>query len=139
MAQTPPIRSVMTPSPRTVDIDAPVRVAQDLMIDFEIRHLPVTERDRLVGILSDRDIAFASNSTTGELCDRLRVRDVCSLEVFRVAPDAALDAVLAEMAERRIGSVVVTEGERVAGLFTATDACRCFAEHLREGAPGKGR
>jgi len=89
MAQTPPIRSVMTASPRTVDIDAPVRVAQDLMIDFEIRHLPVTERDRLVGILSDRDIAFASNSTTGELCDRLRVRDVCSLEVFRVAPDAA--------------------------------------------------
>ena len=131
MAQTPPIRSVMTASPRTVDIDAPVRVAQDLMIDFEIRHLPVTEGDRLVGILSDRDIAFASNSATGELCDRLRVRDVCSLEVYRVAPEEPLDAVLDEMAARRIGSVVVIEGERIAGLFTATDVCRCFAEHLR--------
>ena len=139
MAQTPPIRSVMTASPRTVDIDAPVRVAQDLMIDFEIRHLPVTEGDRLVGILSDRDIAFASNSATGELCDRLCVRDVCSLEVYRVAPEEPLDAVLAEMAERRIGSVVVTEGERIAGLFTATDACRCFAEHLRGRRLRKGR
>ena len=138
MAQTPPIRSVMTASPRTVDIDAPVRVAQDLMIDFEIRHLPVTEGDRLVGILSDRDIAFSSNSATGELCDRLRVRDVCSLEVYRVAPEEPLDAVLAELAARRIGSVVVTEGERIAGLFTATDACRCFAEHLR-GRPGRRR
>jgi acetoin utilization protein AcuB len=125
----------MTASPRSVDIDASVRVAQDLMIDFEIRHLPVTERERLVGILSDRDIAFASNSSDGGSCDRLRVRDVCSLEVYRVAPEEPLDAVLAEMAARRIGSVVVTEGERIAGLFTATDACRCFAEHLRGRSP----
>lgn len=131
MAQTPPIRSVMTPAPRSIDIDAPVRLAQDLMIDLEIRHLPVTEDGRLVGILSDRDIAFASNGPTEDLCERLRVRDVCSLEVYRVAPEAPLDSVLAAMAERRIGSVVVTEGERIAGLFTATDACRCFAEHLR--------
>jgi CBS domain-containing protein len=139
MAQTPPIRSVMTASPRSIDIDAPVRVAQDLMIDFEIRHLPVTEDDGLVGILSDRDIAFASNSDSGDLCDRLRVRDVCSLEVYRVAPEEPLDAVLAEMAKRRIGSVVVTEGERIAGLFTATDACRCFADHLRGRPPGTTR
>ena len=131
MASTPAIRSVMTAAPRTVEIDAPVRAAQDLMIDFEIRHLPVVESDRLVGILSDRDIAFASSGAAGELCDRLRVRDVCSLEVYRVAPDEPLEAVLTEMAERRIGSVVVVEGERIAGLFTATDACRCFAEHLR--------
>lgn len=139
MPQTPPIRSVMTASPRTIDIDAPVREAQDLMIDLEIRHLPVTDRERLVGVLSDRDIAFASNGVTGELCDRLRVRDVCSLEVYRVAPEEALDVVLAEMAERRIGSVVVTEGERIAGLFTATDACRCFAEHLRGRRSRKAR
>jgi len=116
MPQIPSIRSVMTTSPRSLDIDAPVRAAQDLMIDLEIRHLPVTESGRLVGILSDRDIAFASNSDGGELGERLRVRDVCSLEVYRVAPEEPLDAVLAEMAARRIGSVVVTEGERIAGL-----------------------
>jgi acetoin utilization protein AcuB len=131
MAQIPSIRSVMTRSPRSVDIDASVRAAQDLMVDFEIRHLPVTEGDRLVGILSDRDIAFASNSSGEALGDRLRVREVCSLEVYCVGPDEPLDAVLAEMAERRIGSVVVIEGEKIAGLFTATDACRCFAELLR--------
>jgi acetoin utilization protein AcuB len=139
MAPIPPIRSVMTTSPRSLDIDAPVSAAQDLMIDLEIRHLPITESGRLVGILSDRDIAFASNSDTGELGDRLRVRDVCSLEVYRVTPEEPLDAVLAEMANRRIGSVVVTEGERIAGLFTATDACRCFADHLRGKSSGKAR
>jgi acetoin utilization protein AcuB len=121
----------MTASPRSIDIDAPVRAAQDLMIDFEIRHLPVTDGDALVGILSDRDIAFASNNAAEELSDELKVRDVCSLEVYRVEPEEPLDDVLAQMAERRIGSVVVTQGERIAGLFTATDACRCFAEYLR--------
>lgn len=139
MAQTPPIGSVMTAAPRTVDLDATVRAARDLMIDYEIRHLPVTESERLVGILSDRDIAFASNSESEALCERLRVRDVCSLEVYRVGPDEPLDRVLAEMARRRIGSVVVTHGERIAGLFTATDACRCFAEHLRGRWPREGR
>ena len=139
MVQIPAIRSLMTRSPRSIDIDASVRAAQDVMVDFEIRHLPVTEGDRLVGILSDRDIAFASNSSGEALCDRLRVREVCSLEVYCVGPDEPLDAVLAEMAERRIGSVVVIEGERIAGLFTATDACRCFAEHLRERRPSAPR
>jgi len=38
---------------------------------------------------------------------------------------------LIEMAERRIGSAIVTRKGEIAGLFTATDACRCFAEHLR--------
>lgn len=132
MVQIPPIRSLMTASPLTVEIDASVRTAQDLMIDHEIRHLPVVEENRLVGILSDRDIAAVENDAeSDDLADRLRVREVCSLDFYSVEPEEPLDSVLMEMAERRIGSVVVTESGKVAGLFTATDACRCYAEHLR--------
>lgn len=132
MAQIPPIRSLMTETPLTVEIDASVRIAQDLMIDHEIRHLPVVEASRLVGILSDRDIAAMENDAeSDDLADRLRVRDVCSLDFYAVEPEEPLDQVLLAMAERRIGSVVVTESGKVAGLFTATDACRCYAEHLR--------
>ena len=65
------------------------------------------------------------------MMDRVSVRDVCSLDIYAVAPDAPLDSVLTEMAERRLGSVVIEDGGKVAGLFTATDACRCFADHLR--------
>jgi CBS domain-containing protein len=86
----------------------------------------------LVGVLSDRDIAFMSNAGEPDLRDSLRVRDVCSLDVYSVERDEPLDRVVGEMAERHIGSVMVTEGGKPSGVFTATDACRCLAELLRE-------
>ncbi len=132
MAEIPPVRSVMTAAPLTVEMDATLRVAQDLMIDHEIRHLPVVESGRLVGIVSDRDIAAADNDAASqEIMDRLRVRDVCSLDFYAVSPEEPLDVVLEQMAERRLGSAVVIDAEKIAGVFTVTDACRVFAAHLR--------
>jgi acetoin utilization protein AcuB len=130
MKTTPTIGTVMTPSPVAIGIDETVRAAEEMMIDNGIRHLPVIESGILVGLLSDRDIAFTSNSTEPDLADRVRVRDVCSLRVYAVERDTSLESVLREMAKRRIGSVVITENGSVAGLFTATDACRCFADLL---------
>lgn len=134
MKDIPPVGSVMTASPLSVSIDESVRVAEDLMTDNEIRHLPVLEAGGLVGIVSDRDIAFGANEDESDLADRLRVRDVCSLDVYAVAPSEPLDVVLSEMAQQRIGSAVVADHGKVAGVFTATDACRYFAEYLRAGA-----
>lgn len=127
----PSVGSVMTRAPVAVTLDTSVRAAEDMMIDHEVRHLPVLEHGRLVGIVSDRDVAFSSNAPDPELADRLRVRDVCSLDVYAVAPGERLDVVLLEMAERRLGSTLVVEEGVVLGIFTATDACRCFAELLR--------
>ncbi len=121
----------MTTSVLSVEIDAPVRVAEDLMTDHEVRHLPVTDKEMLVGVLSDRDIAFMSNAGEGDLRDLLYVRDVCSLDIYSVERDEPLDRVLSEMADRHIGSAIVTDGGKLAGVFTATDACRHFAEFLR--------
>jgi CBS domain-containing protein len=129
--QMPAVGAVMTRSPLSVPIDATVRIAEDMMIDNEVRHLPVTDSESLVGIVSDRDIAFSSNVSESDLADRLRVRDVCSFDVYAVPPDEPLDAVLSEMAARHLGSVVVTEHGKIAGVFTVTDACRYFAEYLR--------
>ena len=131
MEHIPPIRSVMTPFALSVDIDEPVRVAEDMMIDHEVRHLAVTEGGQLVGALSDRDIAFASNSPQEDLRDTVRVRDVCSLDVYSVDKDEPLDHVLSQMAERHIGSTIVIESGKIIGVFTATDARRSFAEFLR--------
>ena len=73
MAEIPAVRSVMTSAPLTVEVDAPLREAQDLMIDHEIRHLPVVEAGRLVGIVSDRDVAAVDNdSASRELMERLK-------------------------------------------------------------------
>ena len=131
MEKIPLIESVMTSSVLSVDINVPIRVAVDIMTDHEIRHLPVTDSEMLVGVLSDRDIAFMANAGATEIFDRLRVRDVCSLDVYSVERDEPLDQVLSEMADRHIGSAIVTDGGRITGVFTATDACRSFAEFLR--------
>jgi CBS domain-containing protein len=85
-----------------------------------------------VGIISDRDIAALENDPrSGSLVSRMTVRDLCSFDCYSVGSGTALPEVLLEMAERRIGSVLVTDGNKVLGVFTATDACRVFAEHLR--------
>jgi acetoin utilization protein AcuB len=133
MGSMPSIGDVMTRTPVMVEIDATVVEAQDLMVDHEIRHLPVVDTGQLVGVVSDRDIAALENDAdASDLTARIKVREVCSLDHYSLAPDAPLDAVLMHMAEHRIGSVVVTEAEKVVGVFTATDACRVFAIHLRE-------
>jgi CBS domain-containing protein len=131
MKKIPPIESVMTPFALSVEIDDFVCVAEDVMIDHEIRHLAVMDSGTLVGVVSDRDIAFTANTAEPHLRNRLHVRDVCSLDVYSVERNERLDCVLAEMAERHIGSAIVTDEGKIAGVFTATDACRCFAEFLR--------
>ena len=132
MSEIPAIESVMITSPISIDMGEPVRAAQDRMIDHEIRHLPVLDGERLVGILSDRDIAaLESDPAWEERAESLKVRDVCTMDFYAVELDTPLDAVLLEMADRRIGSVIVTRKGEVAGMFTATDACRRFAETLR--------
>jgi predicted transcriptional regulator len=131
MEKIPPVGSVMTSSVLSVEIGATVRVAEDIMTDNEIRHLPVTDSEILVGVLSDRDIAFMQNAGEADLRDLLFVRDVCSLDVYSVERGEPLDRVLAEMADRHIGSAIVTDGGKLVGVFTATDACRHFAEFLR--------
>ncbi len=135
MSEIPSIESVMATPAISIDIGDSMREAADRMIDHEIRHLPVLEGERLVGILSDRDVAAVESDPAWEQRAKdLRVRDVCTMDFYAVEVDAPLDAVLLEMAERRIGSVVVTRKGEVAGLFTATDACRVFAETLRSRA-----
>ena len=131
MGKIPPVESVMTSLVLSVEIDERVRAAEDIMIDHEIRHLPVTDSGMLVGVLSDRDIAFLSSAVEADLKQLLLVRDVCSLDVYSVERDEPLDRVLSEMSDRHIGSAIVTDGGKVVGVFTATDACRHFAEYLR--------
>ncbi len=127
----------MTPSPLYVEIDADIRSAEDLMQDHDVRHLPVVEAGTLVGILSDRDIATVWSVINADPNKHIEVRSICSLDVYAVDIGRKLDEVVMEMAERRIGSAVITRGEKIVGIFTATDACRCFGTFLRTRWPAQ--
>jgi acetoin utilization protein AcuB len=133
MKRMPVIKSVMTPFPHSVDVDAPIAEAQAFMREHRIRHLPVTEKHNLVGILTDRDIKlYLGPELAYPKAGETRVRDVYLDHPYIVDLNERLDVVLQNMADRHIGSVLVTRNGRLAGVFTVTDVCRSFAQHLRD-------
>lgn len=132
MRRIPAVKSVMTAFPYSIDITAPIHEARLFMREHAIRHLPVVEAGVLVGIVTDRDIKLILGPDFAYPQESdLTVRDVYLDDAYEVDLEEPLDNVLANMAERHIGSVLVTREGKLAGVFTVTDACRAFAEHLR--------
>ncbi len=133
MKRMPSIKAVMSPFPYSVDIGSPVADALAFMREHRIRHLPVTRDGELAGSVSDRDIKlilgpdFANPDEHSTLVGHAMTKDA-----YVVDMDARLDEVLTHMAEHHLGSAIVTRRGKLAGIFTVTDACRHFAEFLRE-------
>lgn len=133
MNRIPTIKSVMTPFPYSVEIDEPVSVARELMDSHQIRHLPVTLEQELIGIVTDRDIKLLAGSNDASSSQQnLSVADVYTSNPVIVDFDERLDNVVMKMVELHVDSVLVTRKAKLAGIFTATDACRYLVEHLRE-------
>ena len=132
------IKSVMTPFPHWIDASEPLLAARDMMQQLGVRHLPVKEDGQLVSVITDRDVKFVMDPGLGlPPREALRVRDVGVFSAYVVDLNTPLSAVLLEMAERRIGSVMITRNGDLCGIFTSTDACREFGKQIsqREGSP----
>lgn len=131
MKRHPHIVAFMTPFPYSIDIDAPLRAAHDMMREHRFRHLPVTSGSKIVGVLSDRDIKLILGPEFGyPKEDELKVRDAYVEQPCVVSASAHLATVARTMAEKHIGSAIVTKGEKLVGIFTVTDACRALAAVL---------
>ena len=104
-------------------------------------------------VVADFELALASLDRVDDLSDRLlqpslaalrasgrepTVRDADMLEAYVVDLDQRLDNVVLEMAKRHIDSALIVKDGRLAGIFTATDACRWLGELLREDLPTGG-
>jgi CBS domain-containing protein len=129
-SRIPSIKAVMTPFPWKVRLDDPLSHATAVMRERNIGHLPVTDGDQLVGIVTKRDIGLVENAVRDNAS--LRVRDACVIDAYVVDLSAPLDRVLAEMAERHIGSVLVVKRGKLAGIFTSSDACHHFGRFLAQ-------
>jgi acetoin utilization protein AcuB len=135
----------MTPAPITVAPSAPVPKVGELMLHRRIRHLPVVEGGRLVGIITDRDVRTAQPSPATSLSiqemryllDRLTVRAVMTRPVITVASREPIAEAVRLMLENRIGGLPVMDGERLVGILTAADVLRAFSSTLgvRAGRP----
>jgi acetoin utilization protein AcuB len=135
MNDNPLIKSVMTPFPLSVGVEAPLLDARRMMLEHRVHHLPVTRGGELVGIVTDRDIKLILGPEFDYPNPReLKVDDAYMAEPYTVDLDTPLADVVTTMAERHIGATLVTRHGKLAGIFTATDACRCLGELLREHA-----
>ena len=140
MDHIPHVASAMTPFPYAIDVNDTLRHGRAMMVQHDVRHLPVLREHALVGILTDRDLKRALDPALGlPPLDELFVRDVYMPEPYSVDSSTPLDVVLEHMATHHIGSTIVTKHGRVAGIFTATDACRVYCEHLRKLFPSRSR
>lgn len=108
------------------------------LYNFEnIRHLPVVEKNKLVGILSDRDlkkilgpkrtIVENPDGTTVQLSTRL-VKNIMRRGVITIEPEQRAADAAAIMAKRKIGALPVVHKEKLVGIITATDILKAFVK-----------
>jgi acetoin utilization protein AcuB len=135
------VQDVMQTKLFTVTPETTLPEALRLTAQRGVRHLPVLDGDRLVGILSDRDLkrAMASPATSLEaheltyLLDRLRVEEIMTRTVITICRMFPIEAAACLMVQEKIGALPVTDGERLVGLVTETDVLRLFVRALGAG------
>ena len=106
-----------------------INVARQLMAKHRINQLPVLENDKLVGIVTDRDIRDAYPTSMainrGEAIDRfaetITVEEVMSHNVFTVQPETRLTAAVEVLRRQRIGSLPVVKKQKLVGIITRSD------------------
>jgi len=127
---------LMTAFPVTVTSQATVAEALDLMRDMDIRHLPVVDGGALVGMLSDRDLAYLNVGAL--LTDRRElatpVIKVMRPDVICVGPETDVTEVIELLLEHKIGAVpVIRPGtQAVVGIVSYIDVLRAVQEGLAE-------
>jgi len=126
----PTIQKYMTTTPFSIESKETLKTAADLMAKQQIRHLPVTDKGALIGLVSDRDIKFALG-LAGIDPKSLPVIDICHEDPYKVDPDSPLSEVATVMAEKHYGSALVVQNGKLVGIFTTVDACRALNDILQ--------
>ena len=120
MKKLPTVASTMSPFPYSIDAEATIAKAADMMKEHDIHHLPVTEAGELVSVISKREVRLISAPFSSQRdANEILVKDVCTTRAFAVDIHDSLEYVLQIMAERHIGSVLVKKNGRLAGIMNS--------------------
>lgn len=125
------VRNWMTPNPISVTPQTTLPEAHRMMVDYNIRFLPVVNKNKLVGIVTRRDINRAQSTADSPLSPydlngmlvRLTAREFMSHAVVTIASEATIGDAAKLMLEHQIGGLPVVEGGKLVGMITETDIC----------------
>jgi acetoin utilization protein AcuB len=124
-------KTVITLSPMDT-----VRNAQRVLEEHRIHHLPVVEAERLVGIVSDRDLRKwilreAIIDDKGTVSRRTgHIREIMTRDVVTMNPGDTIEDALLVLHRRRFGALPVVEGEKLVGIVTKADVLAAFIDTL---------
>ncbi|HEX8823151.1 MAG TPA: CBS domain-containing protein [Archangium sp.] len=119
------IDEFMTRTVHTIGTKSPLSEAHRIMNEHAIRHLPVLEGGRLVGVVSMRDLHLIE-TLKGVDPQEVTVDEAMSQDAYTVPPGTALLEVARTMAMHKYGSAVVARDGRVDGIFTTIDALKAL-------------
>ncbi len=110
----------------------PLSEAIRLMRLHGVRHLPVLKKNKVVGVLSQRDV-YRMQSIDHSSPSEVQVSEAMTADPYTVEPDEPIDRVSREMARRKIGTALITHGDRLLGMFTGSDALLALAALVEDG------
>jgi CBS domain-containing protein len=130
----------MTRDVLTLNEDEALRDAIALMQRNRIRHVPVIGDDRIVGILTDRDLKRATPSLLSgidqkqydKVLSETRVGQVMTRNPYTVTPSMPLRDAAKVLVDRKFGALPVVENGRLVGIITGIDMLRAFYEMLED-------
>lgn len=138
------VRELMQPSVYTVRPDDMIDRVFFLLHYEKIRHLPVMEKKKVVGIVTDRDLYKAlgpksrsqgMEQAEGETALHViprKVRSIMRRGVITIGPEEDAAKAATMMARKKIGALPVTQGDELVGIITATDILLAFARQCQE-------
>lgn len=118
------VRELMSSNPRSIESDQPVVEAAKIMRDEDVGLVPVVEGERLLGTVTDRDIAIRVIAEQKDPSS-IQVREIASTNLVTVDPQQDLDEALRLMAQHQVRRLpVVEEDGRLVGIVAQADVAR---------------
>jgi CBS domain-containing protein len=118
------IKDVMTSNPCSIDAEKSVAYAAKMMREEDVGLAPIVEGDKLIGMLTDRDIAIRVVAE-GRNPDQVKVADVASKQVVTIDPQQDLDEALRIMAKHQVRRLAVLEEDgKLVGVVAQADVAR---------------
>jgi acetoin utilization protein AcuB len=132
------IRDVMTRNPITVDSETGIWEAQRIMKENSVRRLPIMEKGKLVGIVTQHDLLQASPSPATSLSvhelhyllSKMKVKEIMRKNPVTLTPDTPFEEALKIGQEKKIGSFPVMENGKLVGIATESDIVRFMTRAL---------
>lgn len=125
----PSVQKYMTVLPHSIGVDQTLAHAEKMMTELRVRHLPVLDGGRIVGVLSDRDVKLVESFKDVDP-EKVKVDEAYSPDPYIVNPGTPLNEICETMAAKRYSCVLIEDNHKLVGIFTWIDALRAFSEMM---------